>query len=180
MDHPGANASGLQRAELVDALVDGRTPPPAPTDLVEWAADTLAGAGPALGVDRGSLPAVQESALAWAGLPLARSGGARWGHDLDVGTGTVPVIDHDRLLVPAPSALLACSAVELKPLRRWTATRFGCRLKAAPGVRLWLWRDRALVVSLRALPLAGFVYGPEAGHRAPLALEPGAAQVVRW
>lgn len=139
-----------------------------------------AGGPPALGLGPADLPAAWRDALAWAGMPLSPHGSLRWGRDLGPGGAAVPAIEQGRLLLPPPEALVQLTSLALKPLRRWVADRLGCRLQAAPGIRLWLWPGRAVALSTSAIPLAGFVYGSAPGHRAGLALDPGAWQIVTW
>ena len=53
-------------------------------------------------------------------------------------------------------------------------------LQAAPGLRIYLWADQALVVSRHDQAVGGFFYGPVPGSRTGLAIDPGGWQRVDW
>ncbi len=84
------------------------------------------------------------------------------------------------LLLPPPERLAELSGIGLRPLRRFIADRFQVRLQTAPGVRLWLWSDRALLVSLRDDTVGGFLYAPTPDQRNSILLEPGGWQMIRY
>lgn len=176
-----ADPGPVARAAALDHRVGLSGDAPAVEALAGWAAE-VAGMGPALGLDPASLPAAEwRDLLAWAGVPLAAGGALRWGTDLCSDPAAARVEERGGVLVlPPPAALPGLSSLALKPLRRWIAARIGVRLQSATGVRLWAWPDRAVVLSLAAVPLGGFLYGPVAGHRTTLALDPGGWQAVVW
>jgi hypothetical protein len=180
---PDADPEGLAtwRAQVLDAQVAGRQVRPPPglraactAWLTEMAPPDLPAA---LGV--GNLPEAWIDTLGWCGMPLA-VGPLRWGVDLEQADVTTPVIRKGRLLLPPPGTLAGLTSLSLKPLRLFINERLGCRLQAAPGIRMWLWPGRAVLQSLSPIPLAGFIYGSSPGHRAGLALEPWDSQLVTW
>lgn len=169
------------RAKAMDARIAGRPVLP-PTDLRDdcaaWIAEAAAADGvAALGV--GGVPDDWIDNLGWAGVPLA-AGPLAWGRDLRRDDVPAPVVRDGVLLLPDPDELASLTSLALKPMRIFVAERLGCRLQAAPGIRMWLWPGRAALQSLSPIPLAGFLYGPPAGHRAGVALEPWGCQVVTW
>ncbi len=169
------------RAKVMDAHVVGRAILP-PSELRDYCADWVAEACPpgspaALGV--AGVPEDWADTLGWAGVPLA-GGPLHWGKDLRQEAVDAPVVRDGVLLLPPPDDLACLTSLSLKPMRMFVAERLGCRLQAAPGIRLWLWKDRAALQSLSPIPLAGFIYGPASGHRSGIALEPWGSQVVTW
>ncbi|MCX8040636.1 MAG: hypothetical protein RMM29_01790 [Planctomycetota bacterium] len=163
------------RAACLDALCLGAPPPAA--DCAAWLTEVVP-PGTARGV--AEVPEPWRAALAWCGVPLAR-GPLRWGVDLRVAPALAAPRRRGRQLeLPAAEQLSQLSAVALQPLRRFIAERLGFRLQMAPGVRLWLWPERALVLSLRPQPLLGFCYGPSPGHRVYLELPPWGWQTIAW
>lgn len=169
------------RAQVLDAQVAGRQsqlPAGRLAACSVWLAEMVPpGLPPALGV--GSVPEAWADVLAWCGLPLA-AGPLRWGVEVDEAEVVTPVLRKGRLLLPPPDTLSTLTSLALKPLRLFIHERLGCRLQAAPGIRMWLWPGRAVLQSLSPIPLAGFFYGPLPGHRAGLALEPWGSQLVTW
>ncbi len=126
------------------------------------------------------VPAVWTDSLAWSGVPLSPDGPLQWGTDVCQADVQAPEVRANRLLLPPPEALAELTSLSLKPMRLFISSRLGCRLQAAPGIRLWLWPSRALLLSLSPIPLAGFIYGPEKGHRAGVSLPPWGTQTVTW
>lgn len=137
--------------------------------------------GALTGLDPSGLDDAMFDALRAAGAPLAVDGEVRWGRDLVRDeTASGPRIDGERLLLPPPERLAACSGVELLPLRTWFARHTGLRLQAAPRIACYCWANQAVLASLRVERLAGFLHGPGPDRRHPVAWEPGQAVVVRW
>jgi hypothetical protein len=169
------------RAKAMDARIAGRPVlPPAALrdDCAAWIAESCpTGTEDSLGID--GVPAEWIDTLGWAGVPLA-GGPLRWGTDLRQAAVGAPVVRDGILLLPPPNDLACLTSLSLKPMRMFVADRLGCRLQAAPGIRLWLWHGRAVLQSLSPIPLAGFLYGPVSGHRAGVALDPWGSQVLTW
>lgn len=169
------------RSQLLDAQIAGRPVKP-PAELRAACADWLAeaappGLPPAQGV--AGAPVEWLDTLAWSGMPIG-PGPLRWGTDIAQGAVDCPTLRDGRLLLPAPEDLASLTSLALKPLRLFIAERLGCRLQAAPGIRLWLWPGRAVLQSQSPMPLAGFIYGPTQGHRAGIALDAWGSQIVTW
>lgn len=184
-EHAGMSEPSEQlaewRAKVMDARIAGLPILP-PAELRDACATWIdeacpAGSSAALGVV--GAPGDWADTLGWAGVPLA-GGPLHWGKDLRQEAVDAPVVRDGVLLLPPPDDLACLTSLSLKPMRMWVAERLGCRLQAAPGIRLWLWKDRAALLSLSPIPLAGFIYGPAAGHRSGIALEPWGSQVVTW
>jgi hypothetical protein len=182
--HRACAAFGQLRSRVLDALLLGlpaRVPASLRDELLAWAAEQVGDArGVARGVDLPSVPHGWVETLGWSGVPLAARGELLWDRDLRMGTVDVPTQIGECLLLPPPDRLAELSGLAIKPLRNWVGRHLGCRLQAAPGLRLFLWADRALVVSHLDLPIGGFLYGPAAGSRASLAVSAGGWQVVTW
>lgn len=180
----GCAAFGQLRSRVLDALtldLPAEVPAALHGELLDWAHEQLAGRqGDLRGVRLGGVPRGWIETLGWAGVPLAAAGELTWGTDLGEGQVERPKIEGDRLLLPLADELAQLSSLALKPIRAWIGQRLRCRLQAAPGLRLYLWRDRALLVSHLDVPVGGFLYGPAPGSRASLALAPGGAQVITW
>lgn len=132
------------------------------------------------GLDVAGVASDMLDALRWSGVPLAVGGDVRWGRQVRQADVPTPQMVADGVLVPDPARLRRCNGVELKPLRRRLAGDFGVRLQAAPGIACYLWRNQALLVSMRDEPLAGFLHGPNTGQRHSLAWEPGELVWLRW
>jgi len=126
------------------------------------------------------VPAAWFDTLAWSGMPIADGGTLRWGTDIREADVEAPEVRGKVLLLPQPEALAHLTSLALKPLRLFVATHLGCRLQAAPGIRMWLWPGRAVLLSLSPIPLAGFLYGPTQGHRAGVSIDPWGSQIVTW
>ena len=133
-----------------------------------------------LGVALPDGPPELRSALAWAGVPLLPPGAP---------PGAIAVtIDADLLVpecrlgtwrLPPPDRLRALDGVALAPLRDAVAQLTGCRLKLAPGAVLVAWPERCLVLNARRGPLCGYCYGPGAGQRTAIDLEPGGWRLLK-
>jgi hypothetical protein len=178
MPEPSEEAAAWQ-ARVLDAAITGQAcaPPAAFQDACrEWLAELPP---PAAAVGVGGVPEDWADTLGWAGMPLA-AGPLRWGSDVRQDAVAAPEIRRDCLLLPTQDDLVQLTSLSLKPLRQYIAQRLGCRLQAAPGIRLWLWPDRAVLLSLAPMPLSGFIYGPTQGHRAGVALPPWGSQIVAW
>lgn len=175
---------GQLRSRVIDALVlDLPTEVPAVlhAELLAWAAEQLDGVqGKARGVRFASVPPAWIETLGWSGMPLALEGDLAWGADVAEGDVDRPRIEGSGLLLPSSDHLAELSGLAIKPLRAWVGQRLGCRLQAAPGLRLYLWGDRALVISHLDVPVGGFLYGPASGSRASLALAAGGFQLITW
>jgi len=182
--HRDCAAFGQLRTRVLDALVLGlptEVPATLHGELLAWADEQLSGAeGPARGVRLETLPGAWVETLGWSGVPLALGGELTWGVDLLEAAIERPVEDGPCLRLPPADHLAELSGLAIKPLRHWVGHRLGCRLQAAPGLRLYLWADRALVVSHLDMPVGGFLYGPATGSRASLSLTAGGAQLVTW
>jgi len=181
--HRECAAFGQLRSRVLDAaMLDRRAEVPAAlhAELTAWADEQLAGAGEPRGVRLDGVPRAWVEVLGWAGVPLAPRGELQWGSDLAPGPGEQPVSDGERLLLPPAEHLAELSGLAMKPLRAWVGRRLGCRLQASPGLRMYLWSDRALLVSHLDVPVGGFLYGPAAGSRASLAIPAGGAQMISW
>jgi len=165
----------------MDARIAGRAllPPSGLRDACAvWLDESCPpGSAPALGV--AGVPDDWSDTLGWTGIPLA-TGPLRWGKDLRQADVPAPVVRDGVLLLPPADDLSMLTSLSLKAMRLFVAERLGCRLQAAPGIRMWLWPDRAVLQSLSPIPLAGFIYGPAAGHRSGVALEPWDSQIVPW
>lgn len=169
------------QVKVLDAHVAGQVVEP-PAELraacAAWLSEVLPTDGSTpIGV--GGVPEAWADTLAWCGLPLA-PGPLRWGADVAQTDVDTPTVKAGRLLLPEPEALASLTSLALKPMRMFIGERLGCRLQAAPGIRLWLWSGRAVLQSQSPIPLAGFLYGPPNGHRAGLALAPWGSQTVTW
>ncbi len=177
-------AFGQLRSRVLDALVLGlptEVPAALHAELQAWAGEQLDGMhGEARGVRFPGVPPAWIETLGWSGVPLALSGELTWGSDLLEAGVERPTLDGQRLLLPPVDHLAELSGLAMKPLRAWLGLRLGCRLQASPGLRLYLWRDRALLVSHLDMPVGGFLYGPLAGSRASLAIGAGGFQLVTW
>lgn len=169
------------RARTLDARIAGCSALP-PAELRDacaaWLAEAVP-AGPAAALGVAGAPEAWVDTLGWSGVPLA-AGPLRWGADIRQDAVPAPTARDGVLLLPPPEDLAALTSLSLKPLRMFIAERLGCRLQAAPGIRLWLWPDRAALQSLSPIPLAGFLYGRAQGHRSGVALEPWGCQVIAW
>jgi hypothetical protein len=131
------------------------------------------------GIDPEGVPASYLPVLRWVGAPLARGGHLRWGRDLRIESGIPrPEVEGGTLLLPEAERLSSMSSLALKPLRSFIGCRLRVRLQIGTGVGMFLWSDRALLTSSAAVPLAGFLHGPEDGRRNNLALQPGGWQAV--
>jgi len=157
----------IWRAQVLDAQVttlQGQLPPAAMAHCAAWLAEVAPpDLPPALGV--GKVPETWADSLGWCGVPLAQ-GPLQWGVDVEQTAVPSPEIRKGRLLLPPAEVLATLTSLSLKPMRMFIAERLGCRLQAAPGIRMWLWPGRAVLQSQSPIPLAGFFYGPPAGHRA--------------
>jgi hypothetical protein len=173
-----------QRVRALDARILGKRVRFAPADrrqIADWLAEVVPpGADAPLGVAEADVPVAWRDVLAWSGVPFSADGPLRWGPDLRQDDVAVPTLRDGSLLLPPPTVLAELTSLSLKPLRRLVAERLGCRLQAAPGIRLWLWPGRAVLQSLSQIPLAGFLYGSAPGHRSSVALEPYGHQVITW
>jgi hypothetical protein len=154
----------------------------APSGLSGWAHNLVAAAtGPLRGLDPAGVPPAWQEVLAWAGTPLALSGELQWKRDIDEDASIAAPLERDgRLILPPPQRLAESTGPGLKPLRLFIASRLHLRLQSAPGLRLWLWQDRVLLVSCRDEPVGGFVYAPTLQQRHSVLLESGGWQVIRW
>jgi hypothetical protein len=177
-------AFGALRCQVLDALVlevPAQIPAPVCDELIAWAREQMAAAdGPLRGLDISTVPAAWLDFIGWAGIPLARPGELHWGRDCAQADVDRPTVVAGRLLVPAPEALSELSGVGLKPVRSWVGERLGSRLQAAPGLRVYVWANQALVVSRHDQPVGGFFFGPAIGNRTGLAIDPGSWQLVTW
>lgn len=175
-----AETLAVWRARVLDARIAGRAvlPPPELRDAcMAWLAEAASGDAVALGVS--GVPEAWVDTLGWSGVPLA-PGPLHWGADIRQDGVPVPSVRDGVLLLPTPEELASQTSLALKPMRLFVAERLGCRLQAAPGIRLWLWPDHAALQSLSPLPLAGFLYGRAAGHRSGISLEAWGCQVITW
>jgi len=167
------------RAQALDAQLVGRQLAPAvQAACADWLAE-MAPPGLPEAIGLGGVSEDWFDTLAWSGMPLAR-GPLRWGAEVARAEVDCPTMQDGRLLLPPPEVLAGLTSLALRPLRLFVAERLQVRLQAAPGIRLWLWPGRALLLSQAPMPLAGFLYGPPAGHRAGLALEPWGSQIITW
>lgn len=174
-----ASLIGRRRvAALLERLLDLPAGDEADTETARWAlAFPRDGA---LGLDPEGLDRDRLTALAWAGVPLARGGALRFGRDVLPGDGDVPEAAGEAVRVPPAARLRACTSLALKPLRALVARACHVRVQTGPGVHLFLWPERAVLVSCAELPLGGFLHGPNPGQRESVALEPGECQVISW
>lgn len=172
------------KARVLDARLSGKPilPPAGQRDAcTAWLKEAIPADGrPALGLNPVDLPEAWRDALAWCGVPIAGGGSLRWGTDLRQDAVVAPEIRAGVLLLPPSEALAELTSLALKPVRRFVCERLRCRLQAAPGIRLWLWEGRAVLLSTSPVPLAGFFYGAAEGHRASIAFTPWGSQVVAW
>ncbi|MBN8525149.1 MAG: hypothetical protein J0M02_07430 [Planctomycetes bacterium] len=169
------------RARVLDAHIAGRPllPPADLRDACRTWLDEACPNGPDGAIGVAGVPEAWADTLGWSGVPLA-AGPLHWGADLRQDAVEAPTLRDGVLLLPPPEDLVGLTSLSLKPLRLFVAERLGCRLQAAPGIRVWLWPDRAALQSLSPIPLAGFLYGRATGHRSGVALEPWGCQVVTW
>lgn len=171
------------RARVLDAAIIGQPvhpPGSCAAACTEWLATAVPAGGTSIGVACAGLPDDWRDTLAWAGVPLSAAGPLRWGVDLIQDLVDSPELRRGILHLPPPDALAQLTSLALKPLRMFVAERLVCRLQAAPGIRMWLWRGRAALQSQSPIPLAGFLYGSADGHRASIALDPWGCQVIDW
>jgi hypothetical protein len=182
-----AAATGAWRVRALDEALLGRAPaarPPATLDqeLPAWAGEILASArGPARGLLAAQVPERWRARLAWAGVPFGTAGDLGWGVHFQEQPGlAVPERRGSRLLLPQPEALAQLTSLALKPLRLFVAAQLGCRLQSAAGVHVYQWENQAALVSCVAVPIGGFLYGPQPGQRHSLSILPGAFQLVSW
>jgi hypothetical protein len=177
-------AFGALRCRVLDALLldqPAEVPSSLSGELLTWAQLQVAGGkGPLRGLDVSTVPGAWLDLLAWSGVPLAKDGELRWGRDICDGPVERPSMTHGRLTLPPPELLSEQSGIGLKPVRAWVSERLGSRLQGAPGLRVYLWTNQALVVSRHDQPVGGFFYGPVVGNRTGLAIDPGAWQLVTW
>ncbi len=182
---PGTGAEGALRSAVLEASLFGlpaSIPRAAWDTLQPWRDELLAEmAGEPVGVSLEGLDPQWRSTLSWAGIPFARHGKLRWPVDLRCDPGCdYPHIEAGVLILPDHDALAECSALGIKPVRTWIQRRFGVRLQAAAGLRLYIWPKHAVVISHLDIPVAGFLYGPDTGTRMGLTIHPGTCQVVSW
>ncbi len=138
-------------------------------------------AGTPRGLDVVRLPLRLVEVLIHLGIPLARGGSLRWGEHVMIAEVDRPLCDErGRLLLPPLDELLAITSLGLRPLRQFIADHLGLRLQTASAVSFHVWTDMAVLVSAVAVPVGGFLYGPQAGQRHALALSAGGEQIVRW
>lgn len=179
-----SGAYGKLRSQALDAVVlglAGSVPQRARSDLLAWAKDAASTAqGPARGLDYESLPSGWFEVLCWAGVPFARPGELRWGKDIVESDVKRPRESGQSLLLPAVDRLMELNSLGMKPMRLFISEKLGCRIQSAAGVRLYLWRNQAVVISQVDIPLGGFIYGPNPGQRFSMALNPGGSQLVTW
>lgn len=179
--HADAHADdGRLRALALDLAVAGDTTEASPH--AAWARSLVA-ASPhaALGLQSVELSATWHATLAWCSMPLSPHGDLRWGVDVVEDVSLVaPCVRDSRLFVPPAEVLAACTGPALRPLRRFIASRYQVRLQTAPGIRMWLWPERAVLVSLRPDTVGGFLYAPTPDQRSSVLVEPGGWQVIRW
>jgi hypothetical protein len=175
--------SGVRRAIALDATALGLPGPTLERRPVDWSDSIVAQArGPLRGLGLSVVSEAWREALAWAGTPLMPGDGdLRWGADLEVDpTLTLPTERDGRLWLPPIDRFLALTAPQLRPLRLFIAHRLGVRVQVAAGVRVWLWQDRAVLVSCRDEAVGGFLYGPTLMQRTAIELDPGGWQMVVW
>jgi hypothetical protein len=181
---PGSAAYGACCARMLDAALFGDAASRADigaASLPEWAVGVLRSAkGAAQGVDRDSTPGEWRDALGQVGIPFARPGALRFGADLRSSAVSVPSMNGAVMELPSPAELTGLTSLQLKPLRLFIADKFGIRLQASSGLRLYLWPNQSLVISLLDIPIGGFLYGSTPGQRAALSLDPGGHQLVAW
>lgn len=148
-------------------------------EAAAWAVSVVAtGTGP-LGWDPSSFPAGWQSALAHAGVPLAR-GGERWKAQLNE-SATVPTLSPSGILEVPPLAQFATlTSLPLKPVRLLVQIHTGVRLQVAAGVHVWLWENQVALVNVGTVHRGGFIHGPRRGMRSLVALDPGQSQVISW
>jgi hypothetical protein len=187
-DHGGMQEEAEDRATWLARALDARVAkvpcqlhPSQVQACAAWCDEMAPAELPAAqGVVAASIPAEWIDTLAWSGVPLSAEGPLRWGADLVQSDVSCPELRGGVLHLPPPEALAGLTSLSLKPLRMFVAERLGCRLQAAPGIRLWLWPGRAVLLSQSPIPLAGFLYGSAPGHRASVAMEPFGHQIVTW
>ena len=172
-------ALGQRRLALLDArIASGVVPPWATADEAAWLTQ-LVPKEAAIGFAPSGVDSALLASLSSAGLPIAPGGVLRYADDLAVDSAcVVPRVEGARLLVPPAAVLAELTSLRLKPMRQWVAARLGVRLKIGGGVHLRLWPSRAVLISTAAIPLGGFLSGPQAGTRASIYLGAGATQYV--
>lgn len=175
---------GRLRSLALDHLLlgsSGRVPAALRDPLLAWAQErAYLSREPALGCDPEGMPSEWFRILALAGLPFARGGGLHWGRDLFPASDEEPALVDGRLRLPALPVARGLTSLPWRPLREWMALHLGVRLKLGTGVRLWLWRHHALLISCSPLPQGGFMVGPLQGMRHALVVEPGGEQQLSW
>ena len=181
---PDSADYGTLRARVLDAHLHGRpvvVPRSVAQELDSWASEMTSSAqGPTIGLTAAGVPERWYDLLAWCGVPMSVDGPLHWGVDIAEETVTMPEFHGDRLVLPAPQVLAQLTSLALKPVRLLVARRMGCRLQAATGLHLFLWRKQAVLISHAEVPLGGFLHGPEPGTRHSLSVPVGGAQVLRW
>lgn len=170
-------AQGAWRAQALDGILHGGAPA---SPFAIWARNLLAAIPqPPCGLATQGLPDDWREVLGWSGMPLAPRGMLAWGRDVvEDTTLAAPVERAGCLCLPPAERLAGLSGLGLRPLRRFIATRCRVRLQTAPGVRMWIWPDRVVLVSLRDDTVGGFIYAPTPDQRCSILLEPGGWQML--
>lgn len=152
-------------------------------EVAAWAVSVVAAGAVPIGWDPGSLlpnfPAGWQSALAYAGVPLAR-GGMPWTARLDENSSAPALTSSGVLQVPPLARFATLTSLPLKPVRQLVHIHTGVRLQVAAGVHLWLWENQVALVNVTSVHRSGFIHGPRRGMRSVVALDPGQGQAITW
>ena len=156
---------------------------PAPTDHTEktWATERAEHLDSLIGIGIAELDADWVRAFRWVGAPLCTGvdGGVlmRMARNRD---GVVPTHDEAGIILPSADDMIACTGVDLKPLRQFLATHFQIRLQTAPGVACYLMDSGVLLINGWELVVGGFLHGPSKGQRHCLSIPGGGEQWLSW
>lgn len=148
-------------------------------EAATWAVGVMATGAVPLGWDPASFPAGWQSALANAGVPMARNGES-WTARMIEWAMTPMLTSAGILEVPPLDQFATLTSLPLKPVRRLVHNHTGVRLQVAAGVHLWLWENQLALVNASSAHRGGFIHGPRRGMRSVVALDPGQSQVIAW
>ncbi len=154
--------------------------PAADPELVAWADGLIQGNGVPVGIAIDEVDPGWIEPLALAGVPLASQGQVSWRRSVRIAEIAAPVLHDDLLELPPLGRFTTLTSLPLKPLRQWVQRQLGLRLQAGVGVQVFLRERRLVMLNCAGIPRHGFAYGPPAGMRTVLQLEPGRWSDVGW
>ena len=172
----GSNHAARSRALAALLLGDGQS---GNDEAAIWAVSVVATGSVPVGWDPASFPVGWQSALANAGVPMAR-GGACWTAHLNEGARVPTLTSSGNLEVPPLTQFMTLTSLPLKPVRLLVHMHTGVRLQVATGVHVWLWENQLALVNVASVHRGGFIHGPRRGMRSVVALDPGQGYVIAW